>query len=244
MAKANKTIKGKNEFALTVKRNLETLSKQRKNGKKVIADACGKSQAMVTKWTTNEPALPSADSLYYIAKEFGVTVDWLLSDHKDNDMMSRISTYSDGFIALIPLVTRDLIQADSIDEPILRYLLKRYEAIMSSSISEAKYIEWLHDIILKFNIPLAPVISEELCSYFINTVPDVKCINDDETYMNLANLLQDEAVVAAAQDVLKGPDPWPKDWPDFAEFTDEDIYENLGIAPLSNNKKCDKKDQK
>ena len=94
----------------TVRNNLLILFKRIKNPKKTVADACGVKQSSITRWVSEDKTfLPGPAHLKSIAKLFGVSVDWILSDHTADDAFNRVTTYADAIFALVLIYINNLI---------------------------------------------------------------------------------------------------------------------------------------
>lgn len=61
--------------------NFQALCRSKGIAESTAALACGKSKSSYTNWKNG--AIPQNTTLYKVADYFGVTVDWLMSDHSD-----------------------------------------------------------------------------------------------------------------------------------------------------------------
>ena len=67
-----------------IKENLENLFDNDVASRKHVAEKCLISQSNISRWLSrNNIYIPEVYYLKIIADHFGVTVDWILTDHKD-----------------------------------------------------------------------------------------------------------------------------------------------------------------
>lgn len=185
------------KFRDAIKNNLRDIC-EKKGTKKVISELCGCSESLITKWCDfSKDTLPNFEDLHKISSHCGVSIDWLLSSHKDTDLLDHIHTYSDAFTALVSLVQKQILPVTSIEDIILNYLLNRYDQFLYSDISEKEIAGWMYNIIGKYDIPLTRYSTDkELCDCIIQTCSGIKSIHDDDTYRNLAIALNNDEMMA------------------------------------------------
>lgn len=184
------------DFREALKNNLQLIC-ERKGNKKALSELCSCSESLITKWCDfTKDTLPNFEDLYKIANFANVSLEWFLCDHKKFDFLNKIKTYSDAFTMLLPLVQKQIVPVESIEDTILAYLLGRYNQFFFSEISEEEIAGWTYDIIMKYNIPYNRYSTDkELCSLIIQTGSGIKSINDDDTYRNLAMALNKEEFI-------------------------------------------------
>lgn len=187
----------------TSSHNLKMLFESKPGSKAAIARACCITPANVSRWIAEKDTiLPQAEYLVCIAEYFHVTVDWILTDHEDLDNLKRIRTYSDAFLALLPLLQYGIIDNEKIENPVLKYLCNRYISFDAGSIPKDQIAKWLQYILQEYNIPLSYTPDKEVCAYILKNQENIKAINDDETYRNLALALSnDELVLDAIEEI-------------------------------------------
>ena len=168
----------KSELAMTVKNNIETLCKKEHVAKKQLATLCNVRPSSISKWCSDSPILPSVEYLYIMAEHFGVTVDWLLSDHSAEKMTERLLKYNQAFIALTPLIDNKTLDPKDLKDPVLQYLEQRYQELCNSDVSEEERNAWMQKIIKEYDV--------ELPQHIENLTPQP----NDEAYLHLAKAMR------------------------------------------------------
>lgn len=186
-------MKPKSQLAGIVKVNIETLCQNEKFAKKKISEICDINPSTVSKWICDNPSLPSTEYLYTIASYYHVTVDWILTDHSGEQsaeqMIQRLTKYNQAFLALTALTDRYMLDADNIKEPILRYLVKRYQEIKENESEDLK--PWIDKIVKWFNMTL-PDSSDEVFTNFMQ-----------DKFQNISKDLADSVYLSVAKSVSK-----------------------------------------
>lgn len=193
-----------NPFRDSVKKTLNELCDQEKGTKTTISELCNCSTSLVTKWCSfDTDTLPNFEDLYKIADHYNVTVDWFLTNHENFSLWSRITTYSEAFRALVPLIERAIIKVKDIDDIILNYLLQKYMDCIYSGITSKELTNWCRKILKDFNIPMhAEGSDKELCKMIINIEEGLKSIDNDVTYLNLALALENRELIEGIESML------------------------------------------
>ena len=175
----------------TVRNNLLLLFKRIKNPKKTVADVCGVKQSSITRWVSEDKTyLPGPEHLKSIANLFGVSVDWILSDHTADNAFNRVTTYADAIFALVPLIENQALNIETVSDPILKYLCQDYHRTFHSYMPEDQKKRWISDVMLNFNVSLpeeCPTQEQvDLIRENNKTVPN---LNPFFEYANLAKVI-------------------------------------------------------
>ena len=189
------------EVAETIRDNINYLCKVKKCKKKDIAEACEVSKPLVTKWTAKKfPVLPSVDRLLTIANFFEVDVNWLISKHDKFEFPDYTATYNSAFFVLLSLFQRGIIEpTDIIHDPILEFLVNRYDSLRNGGIMEADIEAWLKKINEEFNIPIREYNNDtNIHREILLHEPGIAVVDDEMKYRNLANALNNDEIVNAA----------------------------------------------
>lgn len=181
-------MKPKSQLAGIVKVNIETLCKNEKFAKKKISEICNINPSTVSKWICDDPSLPSTEYLYTIANYYHVTVDWILTDHageqSEEQMITRLAKYNQAFLALTALTDRNMLDADNIKEPILRYLVKRYQEIKGNKNEDLK--PWIDKIVDWFDMALPSSSDEVFTNVMKNKFQNISKDLADAVYLSIA----------------------------------------------------------
>lgn len=183
--------KNNREIIDVIKKNLNDIC-SRRGTKREIARLCNCSEALVTKWCNyTSDTIPSAADLYTIAKHADVTMEWFFRQTDASNDANNM-TYSQLFERLKKLIDLHIIKEDDIKDSILKYLLLRNKELENSGISKEKINEWRYTILQKFNVPFSDFsLAPEICEKAIKKYPDIKEVNNDDTYCNLAKIFND-----------------------------------------------------
>lgn len=187
--------KNDKEITEIVKKNLNTIC-SRRGVKREIAKLCNCSEALVSKWCSYaSDTIPSAADLYNISKYADVTMEWFFRQVNEDNNIDGF-TYSRLFTRLRQLIDLHIIDSIHVKDEILRYLLTKNSKLQHSGINREKLNEWQYTISQKFditfsNFSLAPMV----CEKAIAKHPDIKEPNDDDTYCNLAKVLNDQDII-------------------------------------------------
>lgn len=186
--------KNDKEVIEIIKKNMNDICSKR-GTKREIARICNCSEALVTKWCNYaSDTIPSAADLYTIAKHADVTMEWFFRQTDASNDANNM-TYSQLFERLKKLIDLHIIKEDDIKDSILKYLLLRNKELENSGISKEKINEWRYTILQKFNVPFSDFsLAPEICEKAIKKYPDIKEINNDDTYCNLAKVLNDQDI--------------------------------------------------
>lgn len=143
-------------WQLVVKENLNELCLRERDAKTKMAQVCGISPSSVTKWTSlSQPGVPNIEYLEKIAEYFGVTLDWLVKAHPTYDFFDQQVTYSDTFLALMPLVRNGGLLIEGVKDPILVYLLSEGKRILAHpTMAPEKKNSWLKRVKALFELPM------------------------------------------------------------------------------------------
>lgn len=186
--------KNNKEITEVIKKNLNAICNKR-GTKREVAQICNCSEALVTKWCNyTSSTIPTAIDLYAISKYADVPMEWFFRQAETSDNTDNM-TYSQLFTRLQQLIDCHIIKPDDIKDYILKYLLLRNKELKNSGISKEKIAEWLYTILQKFNVPFSNFsLAPEICEKAINKYPEIKEIHDDDTYCNLAKILNDQDI--------------------------------------------------
>lgn len=189
------TRKNDKEVIEIIKKNMNDICSKR-GTKREIARLCNCSEALVTKWCNYaSDTIPSAADLHTIAKYADVSMEWFFRQTETGDNANNM-TYSQLFTHLRQLVDLHIIDPVNVKDEILRYLLTKNSELQHSGISRKKLNEWQYTISQKFNVPFSNFsLSPKLCEKAIKKYPDIKEINNDDTYCNLAKILNDQDII-------------------------------------------------
>lgn len=174
-----------------VRKNLIELFGREKDSRIKVAAECHISPSSISRWTAEKGgALPSSEYVYIIANHFGVTSDWIMTDHGDFHAFDRIRTYADAFIALKTLITNQTLQIESIADPILRYLEEEWQHITKHpNLDNAKKSAWLARIMELYNTPLPDRIEPELWDKIRTSEPGTADTDRIVEFANLARIV-------------------------------------------------------
>lgn len=189
------TRKNDKEVIEIIKKNMNDICSKR-GVKREIARLCNCSEALVTKWCSYaSDTIPSAADLHTIAKYADVSMEWFFRQ-TNQDSNADNMTYSQLFERLKKLIDLHIIKPDDVKDYILKYLLLRNKEFENSGISKEKTNEWRYTILQKFNVPFSNFsLAPEICEKAIKKYPDIKEINNDDTYCNLAKILNDQDII-------------------------------------------------
>lgn len=181
--------KNDKEVIEIIKKNMNDIC-SRRGTKREIARLCNCSEALVTKWCSYaSDTIPSAADLHTIAKYADVTMEWFFRQTNQDSNIDGF-TYSQLFTRLRQLIDLHIIKTDDVKDSILKYLLTRNYELQNSGINPQKIAEWQYTISQKFNIPFTDFsLFPLICEKAITKYPELKEINDDDTYYNLAKIL-------------------------------------------------------
>ncbi len=182
------------EITEIIKKNLNTIC-SRRGVKREIARICNCSEALVTKWCNYASStIPTATDLYAISKYADVPMEWFFRQTETGDNADNM-TYSQLFERLKKLIDLHIIKPDDVKDYILKYLLLRNKELENSGINSEKIAEWRYTISQRFNVPVSNFsLAPEICEKAIKKYPDIKEINNDDTYCNLAKVLNDQDI--------------------------------------------------
>lgn len=193
-------------MAYAISHNINTLCQTKMYAKKNLAELCNVSPALVTKWTkTDSPTIPRIEYLVTIADYFDVDVQWLITEHRDYRLSERIRTYSDALISLLSLTQKQIIKIDTIEDPILSYLVERYWDIVNDGVNDAEIKKWLGKIIKDFNIPITDSHNNTmLLEDILQREDGIASVYADDKYLNLAKALNDPEVLKRVHGAVGG----------------------------------------
>lgn len=182
------------EITEIIKKNLNTIC-SRRGVKREIARICNCSEALVTKWCNYASStIPTATDLYAISKYADVPMEWFFRQTETGDNADNM-TYSQLFERLKKLIDLHIIKPDDVKDYILKYLLLRNKELENSGINSEKIAEWRYTISQKFDVTFSNFsLASEICEKAINKYPEIKEIHDDDTYCNLAKILNDQDI--------------------------------------------------
>ena len=183
------------EIIAIVKKNLNTIC-SRRGVKREIAKICNCSEALVTKWCSYASStIPTATDLYAISKYVDVPMEWFFRQAETGDNADNM-TYSQLFERLKKLIDLHIIKPDDVKDYILKYLLLRNKELENSGINSEKIAEWRYTISQKFNVPFSNFsLAPEICKKAVAKYPEIKEINEDDTYCNLAKVINDQDII-------------------------------------------------
>lgn len=184
-----------------VSRNLIELFDSEPESRRKVAEECCISQSSLSKWTSDDyGALPGMEYVYMIARHFNVSTDWIMTehnkktdvDHLNESLLRPDGTYCSWMMELLPLVKSGALDADSIRDPILRYLTEETLKILERpNMPESKKRAWLDRIIRSFSIPIPQETDPELCERLLSNDPEIADPDQLSEYAALASVISD-----------------------------------------------------
>ena len=184
-----KNMTDTSNLAIIARNNIKALCEEKKIKKKQIAELCGVRASSVTKWLGDPPILPSVEYLYILANHFGVTIDWLLSDHSFEKITGRLTKYNQAFIALTSLVDNETLKPEDLNDPVLRYLEQHYQDLRNSDTSEEEINTWIKKTLTNYDIKLPTHTYDPFTGIDAKTL-ETMIPRPDETYLNLAKTIR------------------------------------------------------
>lgn len=192
----------KSNIAEIIRDNINTLCREQKCKKKTIAKLCQVSETLVSKWTAKKnPVLPSVDMLLTIASYFQVDIQRLVTRHDEYKLPELAKTYSSAFSVLVSLLKKEIIiTVDAIQDPILQYLLIRYNKLVSDGIRQEDIDKWLKKVDEEFDIPIGKFHNDETIQFeILHNETGIAVVDEDIKYSNLARALDNDEIVKRAQ---------------------------------------------
>lgn len=186
-------MKRKDSLVKTVKENLIRLFESEPGSRIRIAAECGISRSGVTHWTSEENTrIPTAEYLYVVAEHFGVTVDWIMTGHRDGEGVRP--TYAEAFTALFALCGNGTMNPEDVPDPVLNTLLSQAAAVTGrralSREQKERYVSNITDRFRKY--PLPEKTDPEAFRAIIETVPGVADVDPVNEAENLAGIVSDK----------------------------------------------------
>lgn len=174
-----------------IRKNLIELFSREKDSRRNTAKECDISPSSITRWTASKNgAIPSSEYVYMIARHFGVTTDWIMTDHETFEAFDRVRTYAEAFLALKPLIDNGTISIESIQDPILRYLEEECQHITNHpSIDIRKKGAWIARVMELYNTPLPEIVEPQFWEYLRVDVPGIADTDRLVENANLARLV-------------------------------------------------------
>ena len=168
--------------------NLKNITKQSKyNSQAQLAKSLNASTTAVSRWYTGK-SLPSADQLYKLSKLFGVSVDWLLTEHQHDTFPSV--TYGNAALVLKHLVDMECIKIEDINDYFLYYLVERLQDIGSRpNIDGSKKTSWMLKMLSDYSVT---VLRSRPYDYFKSLELEYGDINEDDTHLSVLHAYQKE----------------------------------------------------
>lgn len=209
------TAVSRESLAVVVSANINVLCSLKAHPKKTIAQLCGVSQSLVSRWTSRtNPLLPGIEHLLTVAAYLGVPASYLLTEHREVEdvLPDWIQTYSDALIALISLSRRGIVSPDQVNDTVLKYLLKRFWHLSDIGLNEADFSAWIEKILRDFAVPMANSCdSEALFSYISRNEKGIAAIDEDTRYRNIVRILNTpgavERIYRQMEEELQEEDP-------------------------------------
>lgn len=171
------------------KTNINNITKQSSKFKSQaqLAKALNASTTAVSRWF-NGKALPSTEQLYNLSKLFGVSVDWLLTEHQHDTFPSV--TYGNAALVLKHLVDMKCIKMEDINDYFLSYLVERLQDIGSRpNIDGGKKTAWMLKMLSDYNTTVLP---SSHYDYFKSLELSYGDINEDDTHLSVLHAYQKE----------------------------------------------------
>ena len=171
------------------KTNINNITKQSSKFKSQaqLAKALNASTTAVSRWF-NGKALPSTEQLYNLSKLFGVSVDWLLTEHQHDTFPSV--TYGNAALVLKHLVDMECIKIEDINDYFLYYLVERLQDIGSRpNIDGSKKTSWMLKMLSDYSVT---VLRSRPYDYFKSLELEYGDINEDDTHLSVLHAYQKE----------------------------------------------------
>ena len=99
-------------------------------------------------------------------------------------MITRLAKYNQAFLALTALTDRNMLDTDNIKEPILRYLVKRYQEIKENENEDLK--PWIDKIVDWFDMALPSSSDEVFTNVMQNKFQNISKDLADAVYLSIA----------------------------------------------------------
>lgn len=194
----------KKERTDIIRENLNLLFESEPGSKVRVAEECGVTKPVVTRWVlSGNNRAPAPEYLYIVAKHFNVTVDWILTRH-ENRQNDR-PTYTDAFTALFALCRNETLTPDAVSDPVLNALLTQAAAVTGrralSAEQKDRYLAGITKRFRKYTIPekADPAVFRAI----IETVPGIADIDPVFEAENLAKIVSDKETYEKIRDEYK-----------------------------------------
>lgn len=153
-----------------------------------VAKKIGISVSSVKSWACST-YLPTLDQLVLLSQVLNRKPQWFLDDHSFEGTKNATVTYAAAYQILRPLSVSGLIDADTVSDYFLRYLLVRCKGLdKRKNIPKDKLDAWNKKIMKDFAIPIMPPLEKDMYPmlevYFGG-------IGEDETVVNVLNVVRD-----------------------------------------------------
>ena len=124
-------------------------------------------------------------------------------------MITRLAKYNQAFLALTTLTDRNMLDADNIKEPILRYLVKRYQEIKENENEDLK--PWIDKIVDWFDMTLPSSSDEVFTNFMQNKFQNISKDLADAVYLSIAKSVSPDYMDDDAGIEDDGTDDYPYD---------------------------------
>lgn len=154
----------------------------------IIAQKIGVSESSLSGWFGGKN-LPSVDQLVLLAQALNVSPGWLLDGHSYSDYKNAEITYTEAYRILRPLASKNLINAESVSDYFLNYLLKRTASLdKKKNLPKERLDEWNSWVIKEFTVPVMPPLDKDLYKVIETYYGD---IDDDNSVVNVLKVVRD-----------------------------------------------------
>ena len=154
---------------------------------KKIASEISWNYSTVSRWA-NGILLPRLDQAYDLAKALNTGIDQLLLPFDSDSIYNMPTTYGQAFLVIRHFANFGILNAESIKDPILEYLLKEGNRIDNiETLDETKKENWYRQAYQDFDMPL---LQSSDFTYFNECFDACQEISEYESYLATAKMLR------------------------------------------------------
>ena len=122
--------------------------------------------------------------IYYISSDKKQENLYAVYETTDRNFWTDLAKYNQAFLALTALTDRNMLDVDNIKEPILRYLVKRYQEIKENENEDLK--PWIDKIVDWFDMALPSSSDEVFTNVMKNKFQNISKDLADAVYLSIA----------------------------------------------------------
>ena len=122
--------------------------------------------------------------IYYISSPKKQENLYAVYETTDRNFWTDLAKYNQAFLALTALTDRNMLDVDNIKEPILRYLVKRYQEIKENENEDLK--PWIDKIVDWFDMALPSSSDEVFTNVMKNKFQNISKDLADAVYLSIA----------------------------------------------------------